>query len=72
MSCFAAVFAQFGVGLDGGSGGYFFSEPVGEGGLLGYFASGAETGNDGRGVVAFWIGEVAEVKGGFDGGIGGG
>ena len=32
-----------------------------------YFTGGFEAGDDGGGVVAFWVGEVFEVEGGFDG-----
>ncbi len=68
----AAVLAELGVGGDVGARGDLAFEPGGEGGLLGDFAGGAEAGDDGGGVVAGGVGEVAEVEGGFDGGVGGG
>lgn len=66
----AAVLAELGVGGDGGARGDFALQPGGEGGLAGDFAGGAEAGDDGGGVVAGRVGEVAEVEGRFHGGIG--
>ena len=34
-----------------------------------YFAGGSEAGNDGGGIVTFWIGEVFEIERGLDGGV---
>lgn len=68
----AAVLGQLLVALALGAGGDFTLDPVFEGGLLGDLAGGLEAGDDGGGVVAFWVGEVLEVEGGLDGGIGGG
>ena len=34
-----------------------------------YFAGGSEAGNDGGGIVTFWIGEVFEIERGLDGGM---
>lgn len=66
------VLGELLVGLDLGAGRNFALEPVLEGSLLCDFARGLEACDDGRGVVAFGVGEVAEVEGGLDGGVGGG
>lgn len=69
MSDSTGVFAQLGVRLDGGARCDFAFQPGGEGGLEGDGAGVAETGDEGGGVVAGWVGEVLEVEGGFDGGV---
>lgn len=70
MGDFAAVFAEVGVRLDRGAGGYFPCEPGGEGGLFCDLAGEAEAGDDGGGVVAVGVGEVSEIEGGFHGRVG--
>lgn len=66
----AAVFAELLIGLNAGAGRNFALQPFGEGGLLGNFAGSLEAGHDGGGVVAFGVGEVAEIEGGLDGRVG--
>lgn len=66
----SAVFGQLFIGGALGAGGDFALDPVFEGGLLGDLAGGLEAGDDGVGVVAFGVGEVAEVEGGLDSGVG--
>lgn len=66
----AAILAEFVVGLDFGAGGDFALDPVLEGRLLGDFARGFEARDDGGCVIAFGVGEVAEVQRGLDGRVG--
>lgn len=68
----APVLGELLVGLDLWSRSDFLGEPLGEGLLLGDFAGGFETGDDGGCVVAFGIREVLEVEGGLDGWVRGG
>lgn len=65
----STILGELLIRLDGGAGGDFSEEPVGEWGLLCDFSGGFETRDDGRGVVAFGVGKVAEVEGGLDRGI---
>lgn len=67
-----AVLGQLLVGLHLGTRGDLALDPLLEGRLLGDLTGGLETGHNGGGVVALGIGEVAEVQGGLDGGVGGG
>jgi hypothetical protein len=72
MCCPTSIFRQLLVCSDGRAGGNFALDPVAEGGLCGDLSGGFEAGDDGGGVVAFRVGEVAEVEGGFYCGVGGG
>ena len=67
----STVLRKFLVSLDFWSWRDFFLEPVAEGGLFGDFTRGFEARDDGGCVVAFGVGEVAEIEGGLDAGIGG-
>lgn len=66
----AGVLADGLVRLDLGAGGDLLLEPVLEGGLVGNLAGGLDAGDEGGGVVALGVGEVAEVEGGLDAGVG--
>lgn len=68
----AAVLGELLVRLESGAGRDFSLDPVFEGGLLGDFAGGAEARDDGGGVVALGVGEVAEVEAGLDARVVGG
>lgn len=68
----AAVVAEFLVGGYGGARRDFAFEPGGEGGLGRDVAGEAKARDNGFGVVAGRVSEVAEVEGGFDGRVGGG
>lgn len=70
MCCLAGVEAEIGVRLDVWAGGDFAFQPGGKGGLGCDLAGVAEARDEGGGVVAGWVGEVFEVEGGFDGGVG--
>jgi hypothetical protein len=72
VSSSATVLRQLLVGGDFRARRNFALDPVAEGGLCGDLSGGFEAGDDGGGVVAFRVGEVAEVEGGLDGGVGGG
>lgn len=65
-----SVGGQLLVGLALGARGDLALEPVLEGSLLGDLSRGLEAGDDGGGVVALRVGEVAEVEGGLDVGVG--
>lgn len=67
-----SVLAQLLVSLDLGARRDFALDPVLEGGLLGNLARGFEACDDGGSVVALGVGEVAEVEGGLDVGVGAG
>ena len=66
----ARIGANIGVRLDVGAGCDFAFEPGGKGRLFSDVAGGADTRDESGGVVAFGIGEVIEVEGGFDSGVG--
>ncbi|GJC98195.1 hypothetical protein ColKHC_07021 [Colletotrichum higginsianum] len=66
----AGVEAELLVGLDLGAGGDLAGDPVLEGGLLGDLAGGAHAVDEGGGVVALLVGEVAEVERRLDRGVG--
>lgn len=72
MSYGSGVSGEFLVCLDFWTRCYFAEEPVGEGGFLGDLARGFHSCYERGGIVALWVGEVAEIEGGLDGGIGGG
>ncbi|KFL61125.1 uncharacterized protein TERG_11965 [Trichophyton rubrum CBS 118892] len=68
----SAVGAQFLVCGGGWARGDFTLDPLLEWLFLGDLTGCLETCYDGSGVVALWVGEVAEVKGWLDGWVGGG
>ena len=72
MRYLSPILAKSFVGLDVRTRSDLALQPGGEGGLGCDFAGGAKTGDYGCRVVAFGIGEVAEVEGGFYGWGGGG
>ena len=69
---FSPVLAERGVAGDGRTGGHFSLDPGLEGFLFRDAACGFQPGDNGCGVVAFGIGEVFEIQGGFHGWIGAG
>ena len=68
----ATILGQLLVGLDLGARGNLPLDPVLEWRLLGDLPGGLEAGDDGGGIVAFGVGEVAEVQRGLYRGIRGG
>lgn len=66
------ILAQVLIGLDIRTGRDLALDPILKGGLLGDPAGGAQAKHKRGGIIAFGVGEVAEIQGGFDGRVVGG
>lgn len=69
MSGAASVFADLLIRLHLGAGSNLFLQPLLERALLSDFTGSLDAGNEGGSVVAFGVGEIAEIQGRLDGGV---